>query len=136
MKSFLVSSAFCHCCSSTFHQTNVENTQNRSEDDLLISRIQSLHLLLEVDDHDEEEYTVVLTLGKRYANSLLAQYQSKFFFLMGTVVADEQAGVRLRGFALAFDLLAKASTFDFQRKIFELHFRGFLLVVVVFFVDA
>ena len=51
--------------SSTFHQTNVESTQIRSEDNLLIFRIQSLHLLLVVDDHDEEEYSVVLTLGKR-----------------------------------------------------------------------
>ena len=40
--------------SSTFHQTNVESEQNRSEDSSSISRIQSLHLLLEVDDHDEE----------------------------------------------------------------------------------
>ena len=48
--------------SSTFHQTNVESAQIHSEDNLLISRIQSLHLLLEVDDHDEEEYSVVLTL--------------------------------------------------------------------------
>ena len=37
------------CCSSTFHQTNVENTQNGSEENLLFSRIQSLHHLLEVD---------------------------------------------------------------------------------------
>ena len=51
--------------SSTFHQTNVGIAQDRSEDTLSISRIQSLHLLLEVDDHDEEEYSVVLTLGKR-----------------------------------------------------------------------
>ena len=29
--------------SSTFHHTNVENSQNDSEDNLLISRIQSLH---------------------------------------------------------------------------------------------
>ena len=41
--------------SSTFHQTNVESTQIRSEDNLLFSRIQSLHLLLEVDHHDEED---------------------------------------------------------------------------------
>ena len=65
--------------SSTFHQTNVEIAQNRSEDNPLISRIQSLHLLLEVDDHNEEEYSVSLTLGHRWANNLLAQYQSKFF---------------------------------------------------------
>ena len=49
--------------SSTFHQTKVEIVQNRSEDNPLISRIQSLHLLLEVDHHDDEEYSVVLTLG-------------------------------------------------------------------------
>ena len=43
-------------CSSTFHQTNVEIAQNGSEDDVVISRIRSLHLLLEIDDHDEEEW--------------------------------------------------------------------------------
>ena len=32
-------------CSSTFHQTNAESSQIRSEDDLSISRIQSLHLI-------------------------------------------------------------------------------------------
>ena len=66
-------------CSSTFHQTNIEKSQIRSEDNLFISRIQSLHLLLEVDDHDEEEYAIVLTLGKRQTNKCLAQYQSKIF---------------------------------------------------------
>ena len=40
--------------SPTFHQTNVENAQNDPEDNLLLSRIQKLHRLLEVDDHDEE----------------------------------------------------------------------------------
>ena len=65
--------------SSTFHQTNVEIAQDRSEDIPLFSRIQSLHHLLEVDDHDEEEYSVVLTPSKRYANNFLAQYQSKIF---------------------------------------------------------
>ena len=41
--------------SSTFHQTNAWSSQIPSEDNLLISIIQSLHLLLEVNDHDEEE---------------------------------------------------------------------------------
>ena len=50
-----------------------------TEDNLLISRIQSLHLLVEVNCHDEEEYSVVLTLGKRYANKFLALHQSKIF---------------------------------------------------------
>ena len=42
-------------CSSTFHQTNAESSQIQTEDNLFISRIQSLHLLLLVIDHDEEE---------------------------------------------------------------------------------
>ena len=50
--------------SSTFHQTNAESSQIRTEDNLLFSRIQSLHLLLEVDHHDEEEYSVVFATGK------------------------------------------------------------------------
>ena len=65
--------------SSTFHPTDVEIAQDLSEDTPLISRIQSLHRLLEVHDHDEEEYSVVMTLGKRLANNLLAQHQSKIF---------------------------------------------------------
>ena len=40
--------------SSTFHQTDVEIAQNGSEENPLISRIQSLHLLLAVIYHDEE----------------------------------------------------------------------------------
>ena len=60
--------------SSIHHQTNVESAHIRTED-LSVS----LHLLLEVDDHDEEEYSVVFTLGKRYANKVLAQHQSKIF---------------------------------------------------------
>ena len=67
-------------CSSSFHQTNVESAQIRSENNLLISRIQSLNLLLEVAHHDEEGYSVVLTLGKRLMNKFLAQYQSKIFY--------------------------------------------------------
>ena len=65
--------------SSTFHQTNAESSQIRTEDNLLIFRIQSLHLRLEVDHRDEEEYSVVLTLGTRYANKFLAVHQSKIF---------------------------------------------------------
>ena len=65
--------------SSTFHQTNVEISQIRTEDNLLISRIQSLHLFLEVIVHDEEEYSVVLTLGTLDWIELLVQYQSIFF---------------------------------------------------------
>ena len=66
-------------CSSTFHRTNAESSQIRSEDNLLISRIQSLHLLLVVDYHDEEDWSVSLTLNNRRANILVVQYQPKFF---------------------------------------------------------
>ena len=55
---------------------------------------------------------------------------------MGKVLVDELARVRLCGFALAFDRLAKARAFDFNAKIFELHLGGFLLVVVVLLVVA
>ena len=65
--------------SSTFHQTNVEIAQDRSEDTPVFSRSQSHHHLREVDDRDEEGYSVVFTLGKRLANNLLAQHQSTFF---------------------------------------------------------
>ena len=65
--------------SSTLHQTNVEIVQDGAEDNLSFSRIQSLHRLIEVDGHDEEEYSVVLTLGNHLANNLLAQHQSTFF---------------------------------------------------------
>ena len=41
---------------------------------------------------------------------------------MGTVLVDELARVRICVFALAFDRLAKANTFVFQRIVFELHF--------------
>ena len=54
---------------------------------------------------------------------------------MGIVLEDEQVVEGLLGFALAFDRLAKASTFVFNANFFRLHLRGFLLVVVVFFVD-
>ena len=53
---------------------------------------------------------------------------------MGTVLVDEQAGVRLLGFALAFDT-RKKKYIRLQRRLFELHLRGFLFVVVVLFLN-
>ena len=94
--------------SSTVHQTTVEIAQDRSKDTPLISRIQSLHHLLEVDDHDEEEYSVVQTLGTRLANNLLAQYQSTFFSQSVQFFVDELARVHLFGFALVSVGFARA----------------------------
>ena len=99
---------------STFHQTNAESAQICSEDHLSVSRILSLHLLLEVDHHDEEEYSVVLTLGYAICEQVPGSTSVQDLSLIGTGLVDEQAGVRLRGFALAFDRLAKASTFVFN----------------------
>ena len=65
-------------CSSTFLQTNVDNTQNGSEDCLFFSKIQSLHHFLEVDYHDEEDSSVSSTLLNRRANIFLVQYRSNF----------------------------------------------------------
>ena len=112
-------SCFLHLLSlysSTLRQTIVEIAQGRSEDTPLISRIQSLHHFLEVDDDDEEEYTVVFTVGKRLANNLLAQYQSTFFHRSVQFLWMSWQEYVFVVFALAFDRLAKASTFVFNAQ--------------------
>ena len=100
------------CYSSTFHQTNVEKTQNGSEDNLLITRIRPLHHLLEVDYHDEEECSVVLTLDNRWTNNLVVQKSVQVLSPLGKVFVDELADSRLCGFALALDRLAKSLAFN------------------------
>ena len=49
-------------------------------------------------------------MGEKSSGSISVQVLSP----MGKVFGDEQVEVRLRGFALAFDRLAKASTFVFN----------------------
>ena len=66
------------CCSSTFRQTNDDNTRNDHEGDLLFSRIQSLHHCLEVGFHDEEDKSISSTLDNRRANIFVVQHQFKF----------------------------------------------------------
>ena len=68
-------------CSSTFHQTIVEIAQNRPEEIPLFSRIQSLNLLLEVDDHDKEEYSVV-TFFIRWVKFLWMGWQEYVFVVL------------------------------------------------------
>ena len=75
---FLVSSAFCHCTLPLFIRPMLRSFKMVLKI-IFFSRVQSLHRLLEVDDHDEEEYSVVLTLGNHLANNLLALHQSKIF---------------------------------------------------------
>ena len=117
LKSFLVSSASCLFVSSTFSQTNTESAQNRSEDNLLnFQNLQAHHLLLEVIDHDEEEYSIFLPLGKRDWIEFLVQYQSIFFHNRLQFLQKEQPEVGLRGLALAFGRLAEARTFNFNAQ--------------------
>ena len=66
-------------CFSIHHQTNAESAQNRSEDHLSVSRIRSLHILLEVILRVEEECLVFLPQGALDRIELLVQYQSIFF---------------------------------------------------------
>ena len=123
------------CYFSTFHQTNVENSQIRTEDNLLISRIRSLHHLLEVDDHDEEEHSVVLTLGNRLENNLLAQHQSTFFHRWVKFLWWAGKSTSL-WFCFGLWSARKSKYIRFQRTIVELHLGGSLLVVVVLLVVA
>ena len=95
-------------CSSIHHQTNIGSTQICSEDHLSVSRIRSLHLLLEVVLRVEEECLFFLPLSRT-----------------GTVREDEQAVQGLLGVALALNRLCK-------RKYFRFRCRCLLLVVVVF----
>ena len=97
-------------CSSTHRQTDVESSQICSKDHLSVSRIRSLHLLLEVILRVEEECLVFLPLGTLDRIELLVQHQFILFHEQVPVLVDEQAEVGLLGFALAFDRLANANT--------------------------
>ena len=91
--------------SSTFHQTNVENSEFRSEDNLAISRIQSLHLLLEVMTMTKSRQSFCHWASEIPLSSWLNISPNSF---------TKQAEVCRRGFVLVFDRLAKASTFVFN----------------------
>ena len=55
-------------CSSTFHRTNAESSQNRSEDKLLISRIQSPNLLLVCHKPSPVSNTLSVVRTEAYKN--------------------------------------------------------------------
>ena len=135
IESFLVSSDFLPLYSSLFIRPMLR-LHKIVPMILLYSRIQSLHHLLEVDDYDEEEYSIVLTLGKRLANNLVAQNQSTFFHRwVWFLWMSWQEYVFV---VLLWPLWSahKSKYIRFQRKIFELHLRNFLLVAVVLLVVA
>ena len=87
-------------------------TQNDPEDYLLFSRIQSLHHCLEVDFHDEEDESVSSTLCKSESEYFPGSTSVQVLSPIGKVLVDELA--ESRGFALAFDRLAKSHAFNFN----------------------
>ena len=93
------------CFSSTCRQTNDDKTQNDPDDCLSFSRIQSLHHLLEVDFHDEEDGSISSTLHNRRANIFLVQHRSKFF-----PNRSSSCGC----FAVPFDRCAKPPAINFN----------------------
>ena len=113
LKSFLGASASLPFYSSTFHQTNVENSQIRSEESPLISRIQSLHLLRGRWPWRRRVLSRFDT-GKAIDEQVPGSTSVQDLSQISRVLVDEQAEVRLRGFALAFHWLAKACTFVFN----------------------
>ena len=101
-------------CSSTFYQTNDDNTKNISEDTPLICRIQSLHHLLEVDYHDEEEWSSISpTRDNQWRKNLVVQDRSKFFPQQVQFLWMSWQK-RLCGFALAVDEVAKSPALNFN----------------------
>ena len=55
-------------------------------------------------------------MTKKSAQLLSGSISVQFLSPIGTVLEDELAEIRLCGFALAFNRLAKASTFDFYAQ--------------------
>ena len=62
--------------------------------------------------HDEEDWSVSLTLHNRRLSILMFQHRSKIFPPIRIVLVDELAEYRLCGFALVFDRLAKSPAFQ------------------------
>ena len=80
MKSFLVASASCHVALPHIIRPILRVLKFVPKiNHLSVSRIRSLHLLLEVIVHAEEECLVFMPLGTLDRIELLVQYQSIFF---------------------------------------------------------
>ena len=118
-ESFLVSSSSCHAALPLIIRPML--------------RIQSLHHLLEVESHDEEDWSVSLTLKSQRVNILVVQYQSKFF---PDGYSSCRWGNRSTSLWFCFGLRSarKSKYIRFQRKVLELHLGGFLIVVVLLLV--
>ena len=73
--------SFCpppHILFVTFRQPNDDDAGHVSEDFHSFSRIQTIHHLLEVDNHDKEEWLVSSTMSNRKGNNLVVECRSKF----------------------------------------------------------
>ena len=133
LKSFLVSSSSCHAALPLFIRPMLRIHNMVLKIIFFISRIQSLHHLLEVDYHDEEDWSVSSTLKSRERifwsfNISPSSFPDRYSF----------CGWAGRGASLWFYFglwsARKSKCIRLQRKLFEQNFRGFLLVVVVLLV--
>ena len=116
--------------SSAFHQTNVEIAKNRSEDNFFNLQNSIAPSLQEAYHHDEEEYSIFLTVRKRQANIFLAQYQSKFFS------PDRYSSCRWAGKSTPSWIGSQKQVHSFSTKNLDFHPRSFQLVVVVLLLVA
>ena len=83
------------------------------DDNLLFSRIELLHLLLDARFVNDEEDTLLSSiLHNRRENISLVQHQSKFSSQQELFLGEEPAGSLLCGFAFAFDRHAKSFAFS------------------------
>ena len=130
LKSFLVSSACCRCTLPHFVRPMLRSHK-------IVPKI----TLISPEFNRSIIFSAKITMTKK-SDQLLRHWiidgriisgsiSVHFLSPMGTFLVDEQAGVRLCGFPLAFVRLAKTNTSVFNAQVFELHLRGFLFVVVV-----
>ena len=127
LKSFLVSFAFCHLNFPHIVRLILRVLIICSEDHLSLSRIRSLHLLLEVIDHAEEGCLVFLPLGTIIG---LSSWFNINPYSFTNRYSYGRWGSRGRSSWFCFSLGSAC-----KRKYFRLRFRGLLLVVVVLLVD-
>ena len=113
LRSFLVASASCHSTLPFFIRP-VESTQMRTEDNLLISKNSIAPSSSRGNWPWRRRVLNRFDTGLAIFDWVPGSMSVHILSQIGTVLVDEQEEVRLRGFALAFDLFAIASTFVFN----------------------
>ena len=83
-----------------------------SEDFLLFSRNEPLHLLLDVLSVNDEEDESLSSKLRTQRENIPGSISIQFLLSMGTILAEEPAGSFLCGFAFAFDRHAESFAFS------------------------